>query len=99
MGKVADPLRQWADIFDYHSESGHTTFSAEAFKKAAGDMRKTADEIDADHESRMEQCRRETKKAAMRYLNSVIVDYMKHSMKRDRKEMLDKYEKKGRTIR
>ena len=88
MGNVADPLRKWLE--EHPTIQRHNPL-------LRSQITDVADIIDADHERRMEQCRRETKRAAMRYLNSVIVDYAKHDMKRDRKAMLEKYKRKGKT--
>ena len=74
MGKVADPLRTLAD------EVGLVRWDEGGIVRK---MREIADRIDADHERRMEQARRETRRAACRYLAGVVEDY-KHGVKRGR---------------
>lgn len=41
-----------------------------------------ADRIDVEHKRRMDQCRTDTKRAALRYLRGVMEDYFKHNVKR-----------------
>ena len=83
--RVADPLRE------YVRDAKADDLADGTWRKACLDM---ADAIDRDHDVRMEQCRRETKRAAARYINSVVVDYLRHDMKRSRTDMLARYEKK-----
>ncbi len=49
-----------------------------------GDLDHIADRIDAEHERRMDDCRRETRRALVRYLRGVLTDYDK-GIKRVRK--------------
>lgn len=44
-----------------------------------------ADEIDAEHERRMEDCRRETRRSTCSYISRVVADY-KHGKKWKRKD-------------
>ena len=48
-------------------------------------LKELLDEIDAEHERRMEQQSRDLLKAHMRYIAGVVEDY-KHGIKRKRKE-------------
>lgn len=64
MGKIADPLRDFART---------TTDETEILAVFDG----IADAIDAEHERRMEQCRHETRRSFGRYLRSVIWDYLR----------------------
>lgn len=68
MGKIADPLREYIKSRDWSNRETDGELS---------ELVVMADGIDRDHEWRMEQCRRETKRAFARYIRSVINDYMR----------------------
>lgn len=91
MGKVADPLRDYVRGMRGTGFMPYGSFRLVSIET----LMSIADRIDADHEGRMERCRRETKRAFGRYLRSVIVDY-EHSMKRRRADMLARYERRRR---
>lgn len=80
--RVADPLREYASLVSEYEET------------VGADLFAIADEVDAEHARRMAQSRRETKRAALRYLRSVMEDYFKRDMKRSREDMLARYERK-----
>lgn len=98
MARLADPLRKLADR--HADRLAECVLGDDAGPMSGQNMwhylYAIANEVDADHERRMEQCRRETKRAALRYLRSVMEDYCKHDMKRSRDDMLARYERKGR---
>lgn len=71
MSKVADPLREYF-------ECAHGTVCIDADY-----AREIADEIDREHEHRMEQQSHDLRKAFCRYIGGVLDDY-KHGMKRKR---------------
>lgn len=66
MPSLADPLRE------YVSTLRANDLIDGAWEKVYLDI---ADHIDAEHERRMEQCRRETKRAFAKYLRSVTAEY------------------------
>ena len=73
---VADPLRLYADNMYANNLIDGPQLNA---------MFEIADEIDAEHERRMEDCRRETRRATCNYISRVVADY-KRGRKWKRKE-------------
>lgn len=63
MGKIAEPLRLYAKGLELNHENIGKTLLI------------FADEIDRAHEQRMEQCRRETKRAFGHHIRAVVSDY------------------------
>lgn len=80
MSRVSDPLREYASI-PYRSHH-------------RAQLLRIADEIDREHERRMEQSRRDTRHAFARYLRSVIADYLK-GYKRLHEDAFARYRKKA----
>ena len=81
---VSDPLRELAGALRA-MQGGNRTLIAPSGAIALSDrLLDLADAIDADHESRMEQCRRETRRAMARYIRAVVSDY-ERGIKRVRK--------------
>lgn len=74
MSKVTDPLRLYADNMYANNLIDGPELNA---------MRRIADQIDREHERRMEQQSYELRRAFCRYMGGVIEDY-KHGMKRKR---------------
>ena len=70
MSKVADQLRDLADAL--HGRIDYSDYFA---------LQTTADEIDREHERRMEQQSYDLRKAFCRYIGGVVDDY-KHGHKR-----------------
>ena len=56
--RVADPLREYVNVINRIINLPHLTYVDETLCKRLLDL---ADQIDCDHERRMEQCRYETK--------------------------------------
>lgn len=74
MSNVTDPLRLYADNMYANNLIDGPELNA---------MRRIADQIDHDHERRMEQQAYELRRAFCRYMGGVLDDY-KHGMKRKR---------------
>jgi hypothetical protein len=72
--RVADPLRLYADNMYANNLIDGPQLNA---------MRRIADQIDREHERRMEQQSYELRKAFCRYMGGVLDDY-RHGMKRKR---------------
>ncbi len=72
--RVADPLRALANETDWHRWD-----CGDLVRK----MRGVADQIDREHDRRMQQQSYDLRKAFCRYLGGVIDDY-RHGMKRKR---------------
>lgn len=66
MGRIADPLREYINSKDWSDRSTDADLAS---------LVTIAGRIDREHDGRMEQCRRETKRAFARYLRAVIEDY------------------------
>lgn len=69
MGKVADPLREYADNLANGRVADYEPSIIAQFIHAH------AEEIDREHEHRMEQCRHETKRAFAKYLRQITTEY------------------------
>ena len=81
--RVADPLREFAEMVRrYHGTDVHGK-EREYVTVTTAEMLKLADEIDREHERRMEQQSYDLRKAFCRYIGGVLDDY-KHGMKRKR---------------
>lgn len=89
MSKIADPLRERILRMD---ELGYDERAPMLMQTLSA----CADQIDAEHERRMEQCRHETKRAALRYLRSVMEDYLRHGVKRTRSDAMPRNWRKGK---
>ena len=66
MSKITDPLRLYADNMYANNLIDGPQLNA---------MRRIADQIDREHERRMEQCRHETKRAFAKYLRQITAEY------------------------
>ena len=73
--RVADPLREYAE--------STALLPGMSIREVKDKLQRLADEIDREHERRMEQQSYELRKAFCRYMGGVIEDY-KHGMKRKR---------------
>ena len=83
MGKVADPLREYAEMVrKYHGTDIHGK-EREYVTVTTAEMLVVADQIDSEHERRMDQQAHELRRAFCRYLGGIIEDY-KHGIKRKR---------------
>ena len=74
--RVADPLRKLVRDMVEFDGIGRIEEMA---------LLEVADEIDAEHERRMEDCRRETRRSTCNYISRVVADY-KRGKKWKRKE-------------
>lgn len=83
MGKVADPLREFADRHADKLGAAIVGDTQTAESSAWHYLYRLANQIDREHERRMEQQAYDLRKAFCRYLCSVIDDY-RHGMKRKR---------------
>ena len=81
MGKIADPLREWVDCFDY------PTLDKEYVEELRRAIRLMADEIDREHGNRMFQCRRETVRHCLHRVRSMMND-MERGIRWGRKKRL-----------
>ena len=72
---IADPLRKYAE--------STALLPGMSIREVRDKLQRLADEIDRDHERRMEQQSHELRRAFCRYMGGVIEDY-KHGMKRKR---------------
>ena len=80
---VADPLREYAQMVrKYHGTDIHGKVR-EYVTVTTREMLEIADQIDREHERRMEQQSYELRKAFCRYIGGVLDDY-RHGMKRRR---------------
>lgn len=73
--RVADPLRSFVEgsfVYDLKA-GGH--FDEKSLWEIVDGLKKVADEIDREHERRMEQCRHETKRAFAKYLRQITAEY------------------------
>jgi len=75
MGKVADQLREFADNITDDLDDDTYWMRDELYR--------IADQIDREHERRMEQQAYELRRAFCRYMGGVLDDY-RHGMKRKR---------------
>jgi hypothetical protein len=73
--RVADPLREYAE--------STAILPGMSIREVRDKLQRLADEIDREHERRMEQQSHELRRAFCRYMGGVIEDY-KHGMKRKR---------------
>lgn len=84
--RVADPLRSFvAGSIVYDLAAGVEQFDEGAMREIVKGLDKVADQIDAEHERRMEDCRRETRRSTCSYISRVVADY-KRGKKWKRKE-------------
>lgn len=67
MGKVADSLREFTDSITDDLDDDTYWMRDELYR--------IADQIDREHERRMEQCRHETKRAFAKYLRQIASEY------------------------
>ena len=67
MGKIADPLRAFVTSSDFAL--------AEVLQRTDECLLVIADEIDREHERRMEQSRHETKRAFAKYIRQITEEY------------------------
>ena len=74
--RVADPLRLYADNMYANNLIDGPQLNA---------MRRIADQIDREHERRMDQAREDSRKATCNYVSRIIADY-KRGKKWKRKE-------------
>lgn len=74
MTRIANPLRMYAQ-----GELMAEWFTSR--NSVRDKLLRIADEIDAENSRRMEQSRRDTRRASCKYLGSVLNDY-KHGVKR-----------------
>ena len=80
---VADPLREFAQMVrKYHGTDVHGD-ERDYVTVTTIEMLEIADQIDRDHELRMEQQAYELRRAFCRYMGGIIDDY-RHGMKRKR---------------
>ena len=85
MSKVADPLRSFvAGSFVYDLKAGGH-FDEKSLWEIVDGLEKVADEIDREHERRMDQAREDSRKATCNYMSRIIADY-KRGKKWKRKE-------------
>ena len=85
MSKVADPLRSFvAGSFVYDLKAGGH-FDEKSLWEIVDGLKKIADQIDREHERRMDQAREDSRKATCNYLSRVTADY-KRGKKWVRKE-------------
>lgn len=64
---VADPLREFAQSTE--------VVPGMSLRRCRDYLLKVADEIDAEHERRMEDCRRNTRRVTCNYFSRVVADY------------------------
>lgn len=70
--RITDDLREFVDKYLLHN----TTADMEQWLGMVGrDIIRLADDIDAKHKTRMEDCRREVRRATVRYIRGVLTDY------------------------
>ena len=72
MGKVADPLREQVEATFKIIDLPHFT---DIDENLCTELLRIADQIDSEHERRMEQCRHETKRAFAKYLRQITAEY------------------------
>lgn len=77
MSRIADPLRAFVTSSDFAL--------AEVLQRTDECLLVIADEMDREHERRMDQSRNDMRKATCRYMARVVEDY-KHGRKWQRKE-------------
>ena len=83
---VADPLRSFVTgSIVYDLVAGVEQFDEGAMREIVKGLDKVADEIDREHERRMEDCRRNTRRVTCNYISRVVADY-KRGRKWQRKE-------------
>lgn len=70
--RVADPLREYADVVRKITELPHLTYVDETLHKRLLDL---ADEIDREHERRMDQAREDSRKHTCNYVSRIVADY------------------------
>ena len=75
--RVADPLREYAE--------STALLPGMSIREVRDELQRLADEIDREHERRMEQAREDSRKATCNYLSRVTADY-KRGKKWKRKE-------------
>ena len=82
---VADPLREYAQMVrKYHGTDIHGK-EREYVTVTTREMLEIADQIDREHERRMDQAREDSRKATCNYMSRIIADY-KRGKKWKRKE-------------
>ena len=85
MSKVAEPLRSFvAGSFVYDLKAGGH-FDEKSLWEIVDGLEKVADQIDREHERRMDQAREDSRKATCNYMSRIIADY-KRGKKWVRKE-------------
>jgi hypothetical protein len=85
MTRIADPLREFTTgSIVYDLKAGVESFDEHAMREIVKGLDKVADQIDAEHARRMEQCRRGVRKDFARYMRSCIADYEKGISRRNR---------------
>lgn len=85
MSKVADPLRSFvAGSFVYDLKAGGH-FDEKSLWEIVDGLENVADQIDREHERRMDQAREDSRKHTCNYLSRIIADY-KRGKKWKRKE-------------
>ena len=82
---VADPLREFADRHADKLGAAIVGDTQTAESSAWHYLYRLADQIDAEHERRMEDCRRNTRRSTCSYISRVVADY-KRGKKWKRKE-------------
>lgn len=75
--RVADPLREYAE--------STALLPGMSIREVRDKLQRLADEIDRDHERRMEQAREDSRKHTRNYMSRIIADY-KRGRKWKRKE-------------
>ena len=81
---ITKELREWASKhFGKTLDDGNTLINGLEMLEM-NELLEIADRIDAEHRRRMDDCRRETRRALVRYLRGVLTDYDK-GIKRVRK--------------
>ena len=73
--RVADPLREYAQMVrKYHGTDIHGK-EREYVTVTTREMLDIADQIDREHERRMDQAREDSRKHTCNYLSRIIADY------------------------
>ena len=73
--RVADPLREFADRHADKLGAAIVGDTQTAESSAWSYLYRLAEQIDREHECRMEDCRRETRRSTCNYLSRVVADY------------------------
>jgi hypothetical protein len=64
---VADPLREYAE--------STALLPGMSIREVRDELQRLADQIDRDHERRMDQAREDSRKATCNYMSRIIADY------------------------